>query len=119
MKAILSGAGRPTREPVLIEDDVTPQSATIALITKTDAMSSSDTNVPDVKTIELLIRVRRLERRQKAMITAMVFLVAFVIMWTVEFSSVGSSSATKSAPATQQVDSPVKALPNVLSNQQK
>ncbi len=107
--------GKPQREGILIEDDVTPLSAKIPLITVKDAqsgvmsaaptspisMAKSEKTSPvasssvmkddghlDPKLVELLVRVRRLETRQKKMLTAMVFLVTFVIIWAAEFSAV-------------------------------
>ncbi len=114
--------GKPVREGILVEDDVTPLSAKIPLISKTDAMRSdalspasflSDATparsitVPDrsadehmdPKLIELLIRIRRLETRQKKIAISFVFLATFVVIWAVEFSAVPFYG--KSAPATQ------------------
>ncbi len=99
-------AGRPDRQPVLIEDDVTPKSAQIPLITLASAMAKeTDTfgNEVEAKILELLIRVRRLEKRQKKLLAAMAFLAAFVIMYLVEFMPVTAPPAVKSStqPTTQ------------------
>jgi proteasome lid subunit RPN8/RPN11 len=96
-------AGHPTREPVLIEDDITPLSASIPLISTAEAMSTTDqpenSIAPDEKIIELLVRVRRLERRQKQLATAVVFLAAFVIMWIWYFQPLPVASTTPQKPA--------------------
>lgn len=105
---------RPTREPVLVEDDVTPVAANIPLIPTAEAMTGSDPVLAhtavgsDEKIIELLIRVRRLERRQKATLMAMVFLTAFVIMWSVEFAPVSVYPPT-AKPASQPAAQPLAA----------
>jgi proteasome lid subunit RPN8/RPN11 len=65
-------AGRTSREPILIP-----------LITVTDATSSPEpAAVNPEKIIELLERVRRLEKRQKWMIIVLAFLAAFVAYFT-------------------------------------
>ncbi len=96
--------GRPTREPVLIEDNITPLSAGIPLISKADAMGQPEApateTAPDAKVIELLIRVRRLERRQKQLTTGVVFLAAFVIMWIWIFGAPPGAPITPPKPAT-------------------
>ncbi len=96
-------AGKPKREPVLIEADVTPKAAEIPLISVSDAASNQVPEEVEAKILELLIRVRRLERRQKNLITAMAFLIAFVIMWTFEFSPLPTASTVTAPvkPATQ------------------
>jgi len=88
--------GKPQREAVLIEDDVTPLSANVPLISTAEAAAGDRAQAIDpsleelveAKILELLIRVRRLEKRQKKMAAAMVFLASFVIIWALEFSSV-------------------------------
>jgi proteasome lid subunit RPN8/RPN11 len=75
------------REPVLIEDDVTPKAAAVPLISVAEATRADDLPaqlplVGDEKVIELLERVRRLEKRQKLMIIAMAFMAAFVAYFT-------------------------------------
>jgi proteasome lid subunit RPN8/RPN11 len=78
--------GRPTREPILIEDDVTPVAGAVPLISIADAMggapSVDDPNMPvDHRIVELMARVRRLEKRLKILVVATAFLAAFVVMW--------------------------------------
>jgi proteasome lid subunit RPN8/RPN11 len=84
--------GRPTREPILIEDDVTPVAAGVPLIGITEAMTGNPPpDAPagpsrdDVR--ELMIRVRRLEKRLKALAIGTVFLAAFVIMWIISVAT--------------------------------
>ena len=65
-------SGRPTREPILIEDDVTPTAGAIPLITVEDAMTPVAPTEPsgparDDQVRELMTRVRRLEKRLKAL----------------------------------------------------
>jgi len=96
-------AGRPTREPVLIEDDITPLSAGIPLISKAEAMTATDLPENSVltegKMIELLIRVRRLEIRQRQLSAALVFVAAFVIMWIWFFPAQPSANTPTTKPA--------------------
>ncbi|HSV13513.1 MAG TPA: Mov34/MPN/PAD-1 family protein [Tepidisphaeraceae bacterium] len=75
-------AGRPERDPVLIEHDVTPASASIALISKQDAMAAP--SIADDRLVELQRRVRQLERRQRVMLLAIAFLVAFATFWLMQ-----------------------------------
>ena len=99
--------GKTHRDLVLIEDDVTPQSAAIPLISTAEAIAVVPSPEMDLKVLELLIRVRRLEIRQKRMIAAMVFLVAFVIMWAVGMSPVAVPTPTATKPATQPAAHPM------------
>jgi proteasome lid subunit RPN8/RPN11 len=109
-------AGRPTREHVLIEDDITPLSAGIPLISKAEAMTATEmttTGVPenvgatDAKVIELLIRVRRLEQRQRKLSAAVVFVAAFVIMWIWYFQPQPVVPAAATRPVTQPSQKPI------------
>jgi proteasome lid subunit RPN8/RPN11 len=95
-------AGKPERDPVLIEDDVTPKAAQIPLISVTDAISHQISEETEAKILELLIRVRRLETRQKKLVAAMAVFIAFVIMWVVKFAPVSAPLPVKPAaqPAT-------------------
>ena len=104
---------KPIRETVLIEDDVTPLSAKIPLLGTRDAAvddsakwqrASLDDQVED-KILELLIRVRRLETRQKKLVMAMVFLTTFVVIWAIWFSAVPVPYLN--VPATQPATQPV------------
>jgi proteasome lid subunit RPN8/RPN11 len=106
---------KPTRDPFLIEDDVTPKAAAIPLITVADAVHGRFENEVEDKILELLIRVRRLETRQKKLVVALVFLTAFVIMW-VWFSPVAAPPIIRSTtqPSTQPIASktvPIKPGP--------
>jgi proteasome lid subunit RPN8/RPN11 len=103
-------ARKPQRDPFLIEDDVTPKAAEIPLITVADAVQGQFQMEVEEKVLELLIRVRRLETRQKKLVVALVFLIAFVIMW-VWFSPVAAPPILRSAtqPSTQPIVS--KAAP--------
>jgi proteasome lid subunit RPN8/RPN11 len=100
-------AGRPEKDPVLVENDVTPAAAAIPLISTRDAMSGDRewASPPDPRVIELRARVRRLERRQKVMFYLLAFFAAFVALWATKFTPLppGLSSSAKSAtqPATQ------------------
>ena len=80
--------GRPHRDPILTEDDVTPQSAKIPLISVSEAVLGVPAAAPDAKIIELMVRVRRLEIRQRKLIVSLVFLATFVIIWAVQYSQV-------------------------------
>ncbi len=78
-------SGKTSREPVLIEDDVTPKAAAIPLISVAEATAGAITGdaglvAQNQKLVELLVRVRQLEKRQKMLIVAMAFLLAFVTM---------------------------------------
>jgi proteasome lid subunit RPN8/RPN11 len=115
--------GKPTREGVLIEDDVTPLSAQIPLITKAEAEVPNTRQTPDVtaqdepvdpKLLELLIRLRRLETRQKKLILTVVFLVVFVIIWAIEFSAV---PVFFQAPVTQPMAPAPTAKPVVVQRE--
>jgi len=82
-------AGRPQPDPILIEDDVTPLAAAVPLI---DARQMPASDLPpaaaemrDEELLELRIRVRRLERRLKATMVGLIFVMAFVVMWAYEF----------------------------------
>ncbi len=108
--------GRPERDVVLIEDDVTPRAAKIPLISVADAVAGSDLRGSDLtsrdltgselnelveaKILELLIRVRRLEKRQKLLVFAMAFMVTFMIVWELVFSPAAALTPV-SRPATQ------------------
>jgi proteasome lid subunit RPN8/RPN11 len=105
--------GKPTREPVLLEDDVTPAAAEVPLMPVAEAMTGSDpagTGMatapalgdgaagipydgppisPDLaalqsQVIELMARVRRLEARQRPLLIGMVFVLAFGAMWAIQ-----------------------------------
>jgi proteasome lid subunit RPN8/RPN11 len=101
--------GRPKREYVLIEDDVTPKAAAIPLIPRDEIPSGDllpDVSIPprpvsvqngDPRLVELMIRVRRLERRQKTIVTAVAFIAAFVIMWALMFQQPINSTINKAA----------------------
>jgi proteasome lid subunit RPN8/RPN11 len=99
--------GKPVRDAVLIEDDVTPKAADIPLISVSEAVAGNSDKqfeqAVEEKILELLIRVRRLEKRQKKLFAALAFLTAFVIMWAVEFSPVAVPVPAKPAtnPSTQ------------------
>jgi proteasome lid subunit RPN8/RPN11 len=96
-------AGKPERDPILIEVDVTPKSAEIPLISVAEAVGHQISEETESKILELLIRVRRLERRQKKLVAAMAFLIAFVIMWIYEFAPITSPSpATTPTKSTTQ-----------------
>jgi len=101
-------SGKPQRDPYLIQDDVTPKSAEIPLISVADAVNSHNQLATDEKILELLIRVRRLETRQKQLVSAVVFLTAFVIMW-IWFSPVPAPPVMK--PATQPAMQPAMQAP--------
>ena len=101
--------GPPTRESFLIEDDVTPRAAAVPLIGVADAMAGRAVAVPGLdaaKVTELLVRVRRLEQRQKLLVVAVTFLTAFVAMWAYQYGplqgAVPGAAATRPAtgPAT-------------------
>jgi proteasome lid subunit RPN8/RPN11 len=84
--------GRPEKDPVLIEADVTPESAQITLISTTDAIAGSAAaeviaaqSAFDPRLIELLVRVRRLERRQRVMLWLAAFAFSFIMVGVVEF----------------------------------
>lgn len=82
-------AGRPQPEPVLVEDDVTPTAAAVPLISKslmpTSDLPPVENESVDEELIELKVRLRRLERRLKFTMIALVTLAAFVAMWAYEF----------------------------------
>ena len=103
-------AGRPERDPVLVEDDVTPQAAEIPLITVADAVNTQFHTDVEAKVLELLIRVRRLETRQKKMAAAMVFLTAFVIMWILVPMTEPTPVRPAIQPTTQAVGQPIGQL---------
>ena len=101
--------GRPEKEPILVENDVTPAAAEIPLISTEVARSGSADFPPvvtkplatsDTRLIELSVRVRRLERRVKLMFWLFAFLMAFVIVWATQFTSLPSNSPS-TKPATQ------------------
>jgi proteasome lid subunit RPN8/RPN11 len=104
---------RPKREFVLIEDDVTPKSAEIPLMPRNLIIPSVE---DDPKVIELLERVRRLERRQKAIAASMVFLVAFVIMWALMFQQ--PTPTTNIKPVTQPIMQPMSTSQPLTHNKQ-
>jgi proteasome lid subunit RPN8/RPN11 len=91
-------AGRPTREPILIEDDVTPAASSVPLVPVADAVRGAalvdDPSLPvDHRIVELMARVRRLEKRLKILVIATAFLAAFVIMWVVSVSNENKPAA--------------------------
>lgn len=114
--------GRPKREYVLIEDDVTPEAAAIPLIPRNEIPSSDvvpdepiaprtiSVQNGDPRLIELMIRVRRLERRQKTIVIAMAFIAAFVIMWAVMFQQPINSTINKA------VSQPTTVSPKVTTD---
>ena len=102
--------GKPNREGVLLEDDVTPAAADVPLMPLAEAMAGSDpatgwSGAPSglsagldagdagptaesaarlqSQVIELMERVRRLERRQRPVQVAVVFLLAFAAAWAI------------------------------------
>ena len=95
-------SGKPTREPVLLEDDVTPAAAAVPLIGLDDALTGTDPAVPLVapplspapsteaverlqsQVIELMERVARLERRQRPLLVAVAFILAFIAMYAIQ-----------------------------------
>jgi proteasome lid subunit RPN8/RPN11 len=88
--------GRPTREPILIENDVTPAAANVPLITKQEAMSQElpPGRVPVIlrdplidQVNQLRYRVHKLERRQQLLMAGLAFLTAFVALWAVTSNS--------------------------------
>jgi proteasome lid subunit RPN8/RPN11 len=119
--------GKPQREAVLIEEDVTPLSASIPLISTSETTKGTTSPFDgtgrddeldaavEAKILELLIRVRRLETRQKKMVAAMVFLATFVIIWAVEFSPVAvpipAAPTTQAAQQTPAKQAPVQPVP--------
>ncbi len=139
--------GKPTREPVLLEDDVTPQSSAVPLIPVAEAMTGSDpaaataspaattslayaafdgrsveppaeayaTRLPvadatravlpdDVgaalqsQAIELMARVRLLERRVKGLAFGVLFLAVFVVVCVVTLAWTGVVVAPQQQP---------------------
>ncbi len=95
--------GRPTRESFLVEDDVTPKAAAVPLIGVADAMAGKAVapGVDAAKVTELLVRVRRLEQRQKLLVVAVTFLTAFVAMWAYQYGPLqGAMPGAATKPAT-------------------
>ncbi len=72
-------AGRPEKDPMLIEMDAQPEPDPTALA----AMETEQ------KFIELRIRVRRLERRQTLLAMALAFAIAFAVMWKLGYLTDG------------------------------
>ena len=134
-------SGKPTREPVLLEDDVTPRSAAVRLMPVDEAMTGSDpasplpeapargTSQPGVavadfppdvaaavqsRTIELMARVRLLEKRLKLLAFGVLFLAVFVAVGTTMLLNAAYNTAPPpppgAAPAVQQPPLP-SALP--------
>lgn len=109
--------GKPEREEVLIENDVTPASAQIPLISKQEAMAAAEpiaSSTPmdepapprtdpamDHRVIELMQRVRRLEIRQRWLIVAIVFLIAFVAFWAMQSAPPAGAARHGMRPTTQ------------------
>ncbi len=122
--------GKPQPDPVLIENDVTLQSANIPLISAAEAMRGqvqppAPQNIsqqsqtqgqhmppePNEHMVDLLVRVRRLERRQKVLLWLMTFLIAFVAFWAVEFTPDGSSVPVQTKPTTAPTTASATAVP--------
>jgi proteasome lid subunit RPN8/RPN11 len=124
-------AGKPKRERMLIEDDVTPLAANIPLISAAAAASGNapvaGNDMTNDKIIELLSRVRQLERRQKLLIAAVAFLTAFFTMWAYELTPVpqpvkpatqpAASSTPKSTPLPPITVPPTLILPGPTTQQ--
>ena len=124
--------GRPIREPVLLEDDVTPQAAAVPLMPVDEAMTGSDPalaspdwsdpalpvpggpglslSVPggpgadlppdraaalESQAVELMARVRLLERRLKVLVFAMLFMAVFVAVGTTLLLNAAYTNATQ------------------------
>ena len=121
--------GKPTREPVLLEDDVTPAAAAIPLMPLAEAMTGTDpaatvsatagpaADAPDAVTalqsqvVELMERVGRLERRQRPLLVAVVFLLAFAAMWAVQqWPTMTTPDVTPAGAPPAPVAAPVPAL---------
>jgi proteasome lid subunit RPN8/RPN11 len=101
--------GKPERDPILIEDDVTPKASAIPLISVADAVSTQVHPETEEKILELLIRIRRVEKRQKLLVVAVAFLTAFFIMWELVFSPpamIGPSVKSATQPAVVNQDHP-------------
>ncbi len=125
--------GVTTREPVLLEDDVTPAAAAVPLMPVGEAMTGSDpagewapsdalsavlsaadtgpANLPpeaaaalQSQVIELMTRVRRLERRQKVLFVAVLFVVAFVAMWATQLGPATAPPRGSPSTPTPQAD---------------
>ncbi len=115
-------AGKPVREPILLEDDVTPRSAAVPLMPLAEAMTGTDPLSsaasppstadaaapylpPDAalalqsQAAELMARVRLLERRLKGMAFAMLFLAVFVAVCVVTLIWTGMTAAPLLSPA--------------------
>jgi proteasome lid subunit RPN8/RPN11 len=103
--------GKPTREPILIENDVTPEAAKIPLISKSEAMEQPageerPGRVPVIlrdplsdQINELRYRVHKLERRQQLYVASLAFLTAFVAFWAVGMNPAApANSASNRAP---------------------
>ena len=112
--------GRPQPDPVLVEDDVTPQAAAVPLIDRQEIPASdlaqSALELRDEKILELLIRVRRLERRMRVCAFGLIFVLAFVCMWAYLFLPAQLNQpikpvATPSTPTAATPVAPVVKLP--------
>lgn len=115
--------GKPAREPILIESDVTPAAAQIPLISRQEAMAAEPVYESvyqpnrltppapvDERVIELLHRVRRLERRQGWLVGAIVFLMAFVAFWAMQWTPPDTNMAK---PATRAATQPAATKPAI------
>ncbi len=124
-------AGRPVREPVLLEDDVTPAAAAVPLMPLAEAMTGSDPAHAPVPilwagdaaapamspldaaavqshTVELMARVRLLERRLKLLAFATLFLAVFVAVGTILLA--GAAYTAPPPPPAQQPSTPASGL---------
>ena len=124
--------GRPVREPVLLEDDVTPQAAAVPLMPVEEAMTGTDPLLsagdvaapelpPDVasalqsQAIELMARVRLLERRLKLLAFATLFLAVFVAVGTtLLLGSAFTATPPPPPPTTLGTQPPLSASPTPL-----
>ncbi len=106
--------GKPVREPMLLEDDVTPASAAVPLMPVDEAMTGSDPAAaagPQLpagdagpaaavqsQVIELMARTRLLERRLKLLAFAVLTLAVFVVVCaTMQFAPGVASPAAPPA----------------------
>ena len=145
-------AGKPVREPVLLEDDVTPRSAAVALIPVDEALTGSDPTKPasevlrrpgsdadspgsseylrtgldpivlsavdlppdaaaalQSQAVELMARVRLLERRVKLLALGLLFLAVFVAVCVVTLTWTGLSATPPPPTMVQPPPGPVVA----------
>ncbi len=122
--------GKPESDPILVEDDVTPKSAQIPLpradappTTHAPSPTAGQSKAParmattdfsNKRIVELEQRVHRLEKRQTTLYVAMIFLVAFSVMWAIQYAPSHPSPPAATQPSTQPASTPGPQSPEIL-----